>query len=97
MWIFLPVCMFRGLNQASNTLYFNTFFLRPPLPCVCVCVCRHRVGCDRGHRGGGPGVATHVEGPHHHTRQAGVCTLREGTHDGQMGHGESMQTLVMSL
>lgn len=49
----------------------------------------HSAGRDSRHRAGGAGAADAVEDGHHHTRPAGVRALREGAHDGQVGHGEN--------
>lgn len=43
---------------------------------------------DRRHRAGGPGAADAVEDGHHHPRPPRVRALREGAHDGQVGHGK---------
>lgn len=57
----------------------------------------HRAGRDRGDRAGGAGAADAVEDGDHHPRPPRVRALREGTHDGQVGHGESRLPLLIII
>lgn len=45
-------------------------------------------GGGRCHPASGPGGAAHLEAAHHHPRPAGVCQVRGGAGQSQVGHGE---------
>lgn len=46
---------------------------------------------DRRHPAHRPRRPAHLEAPHHHPRPPGVCPLRGGEGQGQVGHGEDQQ------